>query len=140
MNYSDILSTIRTTEEAREFEEEIALLLQSQFKVGKQRFASILSTEVRATTSSIIAKLPVSGRKQFLEDLHKKLQERKVLRLTLAFEPSEAIIEAISAWVRENLGQEWVLSLSCDPSIVGGCVIEKEGKYMDYSVRRKLDL
>lgn len=145
--YSDILKTIRTTEEAAELDQEIEFLLESLFKVGKS-FDKVLAESVRVSTASAVS-AAIANKKRtkpsreeigaFLEGLRKRLQEKKRLRLTLAFEPSESVIDALAAWTSRNLGEEWLLEFSRDDSVVGGCVIEQEGRYADYSVRKRLD-
>lgn len=79
---------------------------------------------------------------QFLEQvsqLKKNLSLCRVFRITLAFNASESTIDRISSFVKEQFGEDVILEVLKDESIVGGSIVEFEGVYRDYSLNKMID-
>jgi F0F1-type ATP synthase delta subunit len=76
---------------------------------------------------------------QKLVNLEQELQRLRVFEVTLAFEPTVSFLEKLFLWVRENIGQGIILKLEKDESIIGGAIVSFEGKYLDLSIKSKLE-
>lgn len=67
------------------------------------------------------------------------LESLKVVNLTLAFEPSHEFLLRLKKFFQEALGQTVVINLVVNPTIIGGVILENNGKYLDYSSAAILD-
>ncbi len=76
---------------------------------------------------------------EFLENLKRKLDSLPVLKMVLAFSPPPATIERISQFLENELGRKIVLDLTCNPEIIGGAILEYEGKYINLSLAKNLE-
>jgi F0F1-type ATP synthase delta subunit len=76
---------------------------------------------------------------KYLNLIKEKVQSFKFLKLTLAINPSEELVETISYWITKNIGQMVLIDLNFDKSIIAGGLIEFEGKYKDFSIKSKLE-
>lgn len=70
--------------------------------------------------------------------LQKELRSLPLLRVTLAFDPSRAFLEEIANWARRSFDPAVVLSVETEPAILGGVVVSFAGRYLDNSLRRRL--
>jgi len=75
----------------------------------------------------------------FFETLKKELNHFFLVKLEIAFEPSRDFLERVKDWLKENLNQEIILEVKKNPQIVGGLIIEYQGKYLDLSLAKKID-
>lgn len=147
MIYSDILREIKTLDSAQELISDIDILMSSQFSAKPHAFEESLR-KVSAYTSQAVTELLAknsidfndkSAIKEFLNNLKDKVQKLKILKLSLAFMPSESMIDTLFSWVSKNLAQGIVLDIEEDKTIIGGANIAFEGKYKDLSVRKTLE-
>jgi F0F1-type ATP synthase delta subunit len=76
---------------------------------------------------------------KYLNLIKEKVQSFKFLKLTLAINASEELVETISYWITKNIGQMVLIDLNFDKSIIAGGLIEYEGKYKDFSIKSKLE-
>lgn len=140
--YSEILSRVRTKREAEILAEEIAKLIESLYKTRDGTYEEVLGASVRAWVSEALTTLLAKegvNKEETLRDLKDKLEKVKVLKLELAFEPTEAAISKIHEWAKANAGENILLDLGYNPAILAGAIITYKGKYGDYSLRKKLD-
>jgi F0F1-type ATP synthase delta subunit len=68
-----------------------------------------------------------------------RMQNFKFLKLTLAINASEELVETITYWITNNIGEMILIDLNFDKSIIAGGMIEFEGKYKDFSIKSKLE-
>jgi F0F1-type ATP synthase delta subunit len=61
------------------------------------------------------------------------------MRIVIAFEPRPEFIKKIILWLREELKQKVILDLILNSEIVGGAIIEYQGKELDFSIAKKID-
>ena len=59
--------------------------------------------------------------------------------MELAFEASREFLIKIKQWFKEKNQREVILDLSVNPEVVGGAIIEYQGKYRNLSVGKKID-
>ncbi len=136
--YSEILSQIRTKEDADLLLGEIDNLLVSLYRVKGSMFEEVLREKVRVGVAQVITgAVPKSipGKEEFLRGLKECLGELKPLKLTLAFEPTSQTVEKIFSWVCQNLDENIVLEIDTDQSILAGAIVTFEGAYEDLSLR-----
>jgi F0F1-type ATP synthase delta subunit len=76
---------------------------------------------------------------EFLENLKRRLESLPVLKMVLAFSPPLGTIERISQFLERDLGKKIILDLSCNPEIIGGTILEYEGKYINLSLAKNLE-
>ena len=77
--------------------------------------------------------------KKFLTDMQKDISALPVLSLTLAFEPKEKTLKALSEWFVLNIKKQLLLEINVDPQLIAGASISFNGKDSDYSIREKFD-
>ncbi len=70
--------------------------------------------------------------------LMRRKNKLKKLELYLAREPGGDFLKEINGWVKESFGEDVVLKITVDGSILGGAVVIYEGKYFDGSLRKKI--
>lgn len=139
-----IINQLKTKEEAREFLDEIDLLIDSLFNIKSASFSNILDKSVSTGTAENLKKifLKMGNNKgeirDFLTNLKEKIDNLKVIKLTIAFEPSNDVIQNIHSWTKSNFGPETILEFIEDKTIMGGAIIDYDGFYKDYSLRKTI--
>lgn len=137
--YSEILSNIRTKEDAWALEQEIDILLNKLYSAKADEFSHALEHDVRSNVALIIKSSIEKARidrDKYLQGLKNELKKLKEIQLTLAFEPTDATLEKIFLWVRENVGKGIILDINYSKTLSGGAVIIHKGKYRDYSLKK----
>jgi F0F1-type ATP synthase delta subunit len=76
--------------------------------------------------------------RQFIHDLVTGLTGVLSINLIVAIEPTEKTLREISAWIGQNNSVKVFLNLTVDPNIIGGAVIEYNGSYRDYSLKKRV--
>jgi F0F1-type ATP synthase delta subunit len=140
--YSELYALAKTDEELETLRQELDELSESLFQ-AQGAFEEVLGKSVRPATSQTISKLFSEGKlrdwSKFLQDSKKALELVKILELTIVFDPKQEVIERIWLWVRKNVGEGVVIKFNVDRSIGAGAVLVYEGKYRNYSLKKKLD-
>lgn len=146
--FQPILTTIRTKGDVDHLVHEVDLLLEGLFRLKNGSFEELLKTSVRLDTKdllvSVCQKEGIDSKegekiKKFLEDLKEEILKLKAFKITLAFDPTEKTINKLSSWVKINMGENIILEIEKDTSLLGGAVFVNEGKYMDFSLRKKIE-
>ena len=145
IEFKALIDLTKTTEDVVNLEGEIDLILQSLYHVDVYKLEDVLNKFVRIRVATEINKLihlhPDSSRdeiKSILTRAYRTICALPVLRLTLAFEPSELVIGNISYWARQNLEPGILLDLSLERRLVGGVILAYKGKFYDFSLKKKL--
>ena len=73
--------------------------------------------------------------KDFFFILMAKISSLPVLTLTLAFEPQEQTLVAVSEWFFINMHKQMLFEINVDKNIIAGAHIKYNGKFFDFSVR-----
>ena len=137
--YSEILSHIRTSDEVKILFDEIDILLDALYKEAGQGFESTLRTYVRDWVSGEMKKAwsgNVLDKEEYLKKLKSALENLKSIKLTLAFEPTDASLDKFYGYVRQNIGEGIILEINYEPTIIAGALIAYEGEYRDFSLKR----
>jgi F0F1-type ATP synthase delta subunit len=75
----------------------------------------------------------------FLTEVIKTVNDLPVVALTLAKAPKRATIMTIQEWFLRTYNKLIILDISIDPDLIAGSVIQFQGKYHDYSLKKQLD-
>jgi len=142
--YSDILRSTRTAQQAEQLVAEIDNLLASLFHEGKKEFEKALAS-IRAQVAQVLRDEFLSKyqnkevTKDFLTQLKERAQSLRFLPVVFAFSPSEHSIALIRDWIIKNIGENYVLDIEVDENIIGGICLTLDGKYIDLSIRKKME-
>lgn len=77
--------------------------------------------------------------KQFLEEIITELKTIPIVKITLAFEPDDSFISKLNERISFQAGQKVILDILVNHHIVGGIVVEYQGKFKDYSLESRVD-
>ncbi len=128
--YSDVRELVRSKEDVDVLLGEIDMLSASIYKSGKDSFEQTLKTKVRQGTAGLWEKY-----KDQLPKVREWLQGLRVLKLTVAWKPNGETVEEWDKWVRQNVGEDVILEIRVDASVVAGAIVEFGGKYEDLSAK-----
>ncbi len=145
--YTTILGHLRTTSEVDTLLQKIDELLANMYKVDQKNLSTIFAGHIRSEIAeSIEATLTQQNLrwsnpnevKEFFTSLKKLIQTTTVLNLTIAFAPSDETISLFAAKTKEYFGMTTLLEIKIQESIIGGSIIVYNGKYLDYTLERRL--
>ena len=77
--------------------------------------------------------------RDFVLIYHRSMGIRKATLVT-ARPPSERLLQRLKALVKQKTGDDVIIEVEVDPSLVGGFVFDIDEYLLDASVRRQLDL
>ncbi len=75
----------------------------------------------------------------FVMYIKSEIEHLTVINMSVAFEPNEKTINMISLWFLNNINKAVLLDIVYDSKLIGGTIITYNGKYKDYSLRKKLE-
>lgn len=151
---NDILSLLHTKQEADNLTAGIDSLLSSLYKKDvdvKMLISKTIPASVSGSILDDLAKQNVALQnleiiQTYFEDLKTKTESLKIFSLTIPFQPTYSFVKTLHQWVIENLpadrqgvGQGIVLNLQIDPTLRAGSIVEYEGIYRDYSIKKQLE-
>jgi F0F1-type ATP synthase delta subunit len=123
-------------------------LLSAVYQTDTRIFTNIFTIELSHELSTAIQqsleeeKLSLNRPQElqeFLTSLKSTLQQTHLLTLTLAYGPSDQDISLYAAKAKMLFGMNTVLELSVQENILGGAIVVYKGKYMDYSLKTRLN-
>ena len=106
--------------------------LGSQMSVEMSRFLTLLNNNGRMCLVEDILR-------DFV-DLYRRSVGIRKAHLTTVNQPSERLLQRLRALVKQKTGDDVIIEVSVDPSIVGGFVFDLDEYLMDASVKHQLDL
>lgn len=74
-----------------------------------------------------------------LDQVEKEAAEVEVLKITLAFTPTERFLAELQNWISKHVGQNVLLDLLVREEIIGGAEIVYKGLYKDMTISNKLE-
>ena len=133
---------IKTVDEKEEVKSLIQELRESLFK--KEGFGKTLKGKIPLKYSPLInfyikSSVGKEGFEGSLNSLEEYLKNFKEINVTLAFDPTEKIIDNIYTWVTKNIGPDVIINITVQPKILGGVILSYKGLYFDSSLSKKLD-
>ena len=75
----------------------------------------------------------------FIEELKAVVMSLPEISITVAVEPNQSMITAISSWFTAHLKKPMVLDITINKNLIGGAILGYQGIYKDFSVKKKLD-
>ena len=111
-------------------------LTKDQVDILKHEIDILMNSKYQSKQSELVREstlLELEKRKITPEDWLKELNVLKVLKMTIASEPTRSNVVAYVAWVKKNLGEDVILDISVNPNLIAGAQIVWNGKYQDYS-------
>ncbi len=108
---------------------------------------SALGRPMSQELGQFLTLLNKNGRMDMVEDILRDFVDlyrsgigvRKA-HLTAVEEPSEQMLQRLKALVKQKTGDDVIIEVDVDPSIIGGFVFDIDNYLMDASVKRQLDL
>ena len=97
-----------------------------------------IAIKVAIPPVKIISKNPEDNR-IFFENLKKYLQNLPQVKIVIAFRPKKEFINKISLWLEKEINQKVILDLAFNPEIVGGALIEYQGRQVDLSLAKEIE-
>ncbi len=71
--------------------------------------------------------------------LYQEMYDVEIVNVTFSKEPTSLLLDKIRVLIEDKLGKFVVLKVAVKPEIIGGVVIEYQGKVLDNSVKRQLN-
>jgi len=140
--YSELFSLARTQDEVDLLRQELKLLSDSLFQ-RQGAFEEVLTKKIRAKTANVVRKIfasaEINNKEKFFEEIIGSFGQLKQLELIVAFEPREETVERIWEWVAKNMGAGIVLNIRVDPGIGAGTILDYQGVYRNYSLKKLLE-
>lgn len=147
MTQLDLMTSLKTTKEVDELSLELDSLTSALFKSAEMTLEKVLSS-IRTKSKDMIMEIFSKNNldstnketvRDFLGTLRELIKNFKVIKLILAFEPSQKTIENIHNFVSENIGVGFVLDIETDESVLGGSVVIFNGKYNDFTLKKRVE-
>lgn len=147
IDLTPIIKETRTKDDVRILRAGIEALEMNLYGVGIKSWnnvlAKILPERFSAPLKNLAVQFPLEQQpeiiKEILADLKNIISKFRPLKIDLAFEPTNEVIEQLNLWVDEELGLEVVLDIGYDKTLIGGARIIFEGRYGDFSVAKYLE-
>jgi F0F1-type ATP synthase delta subunit len=145
--YFDIITSIKTTQEADFLVHEIDNLMLEFFKSEKisiEKAMKSISMEFAMQIAQAFAKsnLDVNNRDtvtDFFKTLKKMIKKLKIIRIVMAFDPPYRTIENIHNFVKDNIGIGYILDIEISQDVLAGAVVIFNGEYLDYSLKKSIE-
>jgi F0F1-type ATP synthase delta subunit len=147
MEEKEILKMIKTSEEKMELINIIEDMSANAFKKklinntqSLSPFSQLLSQEISKLIESKNLKSSVETEK-YLDSLLETVRNIIPIRITIAIEPTQELIQSIKEWSVKNLSENVIFDFEVDPKILGGAIItNKKGSYSDLSLLKKINV
>lgn len=145
--FSDFAKNVITKEDLFFFIDEINLAENLLFKEENISLSERLKGKVSETFENFIKYLEKEGvisenienNRIFFEQLKNYLLKLPQIKFEIAFKTKGDFLNKLSFWLEKTLGKKLILDLYFNPEIVGGVIIEYQGKYFNFSLAKKID-
>lgn len=77
--------------------------------------------------------------KAFFTKIQDRINKLPTLSLTIAFEPKEKTLHALSEWFVMNIKKQMLFEITVDPNVIGGAKLNYQGNFLDASVKPLFD-
>lgn len=141
LNYSDLIAAIKTVQDADQMISDINTL--------KILFAiPSATTSIGTTSAKIIAEIisknniDVKDREiylAFLKNLIALIRKLKIIKLVLAFDPTQKTINKIHKFISDKIGIGYILETEVSEGILGGAIIIINGKHNDFTLKKTIE-
>lgn len=137
-----MLSTIITSTDVVKAKDKLESLEDSMF-TSETEVESLLNKHLSPNEKDSLSlycqekKLSLKSKKELevvIDNLKKDLQGLTEVLITFAYQPSVQSLSLFKNLLSEKTGNNVVLDINTDSSILGGAIIEYKGKFGDYSL------
>lgn len=145
INSAQILTLVRTKDEANEFQKQLDNLLNVLFSDAP--FETILREyipyEKQEKLLTILSNEHVNTKQpntiqNCLQEIKKNIAQLPVLTLTIAFSPKQQLLEMLATWFLVHTKKPVLLDIVVNKNLIGGAIIEYKGIFKDYSLKKIL--
>lgn len=127
INYSDILTTIKTKADFNSLNKELDKLANSIYELKDVNFES----------DFIVKALKTDPKEEVLKNIKKELKKVKFMEIILAEVPAENLLEKINSFISSH--QNIALDIKIDKKLLAGANVSFEGKFYDGSLKSLLN-
>lgn len=139
---NEIIRQIRTQEDAGAFSEGANILEEGLYYrdplAVREKLRSRLPQRIylllEGEADKFLSRKDSEGLRSFILSLRKAIENLRLLRLELAFDPTGETIDYISSWVKREIGPDMILDFGRDLSIRAGARIIFHGKFAEKSL------
>jgi hypothetical protein len=132
---SDLAKTQRELEKVDDFLYQTRLRMPGR-PVTLPKSSKMLDELVEVNSLSLLEE---ADRKKLLDELDKLSAHSPVMHISFASEPSNAFLEKIVGWSRENIDPFVLVNVGLQPSVIVGCEVRTTNKVFDLSLRNKFE-
>ena len=137
-----ILRDVRTKDERELLRDQIgeleAALFRSDPKATERILTSHLPEDLANAMRNVLAapqfKDSPEVLRKFFQDLRDMIDKLPLLKLSIAFKPTEEMISRLHGWTQEHIGPGIVLDINYDSLMLGGARIIFGGKYKEMTL------
>lgn len=147
LNYFDLIASLKTTREVESLLVSLDTLTSTFFKSEKVPLEEALDSVSQDFARKLLRlflknnldpndKDAVIG---FFDTLKTLLAKFKVIKLVLAFDPTNKTLEKLHNFVKETVGDGYIFDIEVSPDILGGAIVIFNGKYYDLSLKKTIE-
>ena len=141
-----LLATIRTKDERDNLREQVKELEATLFRADPKGIENVLRSRFSETTAGAMRKILARAElkdnpaalRAFFQELKDVLDQMLLLKVSLAFTPTEDMFDKLHEWTQKNLGVGVVTDISFDRSMLGGARIIFGGKYKEMTLAQMI--
>lgn len=147
--FSSILDQIQTTDDVERVVNSLESFLSSLYttngKTVPEKMDELLPSHIARELKSTMEKSAINPQqieevKAIVGAIKAQLMSLRTVSLTLAFDPPQKALDDIASWVKQHFGSDTVMEIAIHPHILGGAVVVANGRYVDKSLKKKLDI
>ncbi len=143
MDSIDLSAFFITKAQATDFSSRLSAVVEKIFETNfnfEDAFSKEFGMKKKDTFMSLLRTNNItlqadSEVKNFLDKIITTISSLPVVSLTLAFEPSDQTLIAISQWFVMNMHKQFLLDITIDKKLIAGATVNCNGKHADFSIR-----
>jgi len=145
MDLNFILKHVRTVDERTELIELIEELLENNFKrdqspIPNTAFSKNASDAIRREINIRGIENNRSEIEKFLESILTEVKQLPEIRISIAIQPTETLINSLKSWAEKNDLNNVVFAIEVKSEIIAGAIVmSHKGEYGNYSLSSQLD-
>jgi F0F1-type ATP synthase delta subunit len=142
MNNNDLSDFFITKSQAADFRDRLTSVIERMYSADFNA-EKILGEEFGVGRRDKLIRLmyekKVINLKTFFQSIIDDIDNLSVIYLSLAIEPGESILKAISLWFVINTGKQILIDYKIERDLIAGAAINYQGKFKDYSIKPVFD-
>ena len=146
--FTTFLNVLLTTQEANELIERIDTILARIYRIDQKSMIEIMAENMNANIVDALEYAMKQNNinagnqqviKTFLQRLQSAIRSCEVLSITIAVNPTQAFLMQIGTYSKQLFGETTLIEINVDTSVIGGGIVIYKGRYVDQSLKKKLD-